>query len=66
LLFLQTKAAINDTIKQIKANGFGVKVKDDLSDYDLSCKEKTKAWLGEPHLIKSLENKFGDLVKSLQ
>jgi hypothetical protein len=64
------EAAINDTIEQIKANGFGVKVEDDLSDY-LSCnivfnKEKTKAWLGQPHLIKSLEKKFGDLVKSLQ
>ena len=43
---------------------------DDLSDY-LSCKilfdkDKKKAWLGQPHLIKNIESKFGDMVRNLQ
>jgi hypothetical protein len=62
--------AINDTIAQMKTKGFGVKVEDNLSDY-LSCNiafndQKTKAWLGQPHLIKNLEKKFGELVTGLQ
>jgi hypothetical protein len=64
------KEAIQDTITKIIANGFDVKVKDDLTDY-LSCnilfnKNKTKAWLGQPHLIKNLEKKYGEAIKSLQ
>jgi hypothetical protein len=64
------EAAIEQTIKQLKESGFGVKVEDNLNDY-LSCnivfdKLKTKAWLGQPHLIKNLEQKFGELVASLQ
>jgi hypothetical protein len=52
-------AAIDDSIKGIVKNGLY-----------LSCeirfnKAKTKAWLGQPHLIKKLEKKFGDLVKHL-
>ena len=47
-----------------------MKVEDDLSNY-LSCKiifdkEKKKAWLGQPHLIKNLETKFGASVNGLQ
>ena len=42
---------------------------EEVKDY-LSCeivfnKDRTKAWLGQPHLIKSLRSKFGDLVKSM-
>ncbi len=64
------KEAIQDTITKIIANSFDVKVEDDLTDY-LSCnilfnKNKTKAWLGQPHLIKNLEKKYGEAVKSLQ
>lgn len=64
------EAAINDTIKKIVASGFEVKVEESLADY-LSCnilsnKDKTRAWLGQPHLIKSLEKKFVDAVTSLQ
>jgi hypothetical protein len=45
-------------------------VENSLADY-LSCnilfnKDKTRAWLGQPHLIKNLEKKFGDAVTSLQ
>jgi hypothetical protein len=61
---------IQDTIEKIKKSGFGVTVEDTLTDY-LSCKilfnnEKTKAWLGQPHLIKKLERKFGSMVSNLQ
>jgi hypothetical protein len=61
--------ALDDSIVGLKKY-FKIKVKDDLTDY-LSCeirfdKNKTKAWLGQPHLIKNLESKFGDLVKSSQ
>ena len=62
--------AIERVIKDIVSTGYTVKVEDDLSDY-LSCKiifdkEKKKAWLGQPHLIKNLETKFGEDVKGLQ
>jgi hypothetical protein len=58
--------AILETIELMKESGFGVTVEDDLTDY-LSCnivfnKERTKAWLGQPHLIKNLEKKYGQLV----
>ena len=41
-----------------------------LQDY-LSCKikfsdKKKHAWLGQPHLINNLENKFGGLVNHIQ
>jgi hypothetical protein len=61
---------IEGTIKQLKKSRFGVKVEDNLRDY-LSCniifdKNKIKAWLGQPHLIKNLEQNFGELLTNLQ
>ena len=43
---------------------FSVKIQNDLADY-LGCefymnKEKTRGWLGQPSVIKSLEQKFGE------
>ena len=57
--------AIEEMLKKLKEH-FNVKTEDNLSDY-LSCeivfnKEKTKALLGQPHLIKKMEKKFGDKV----
>jgi hypothetical protein len=65
----RNEAAINDSIKGIVKNGLNVTVEDDLEDY-LSCeirfnKTRTKVWLGQPHLIKKLEKKFGEMVKGL-
>jgi hypothetical protein len=62
-------AAINDSIKGIVKNGLDETIKNDLKDY-LSCeirfnKARTKAWLGQPHLIKKLKKKFRDLIKHL-
>jgi hypothetical protein len=63
------ESALDDSIIGLRKH-FKIKVVDDLTDY-LSCeirfnKDKTKAWLGQPHLVKNLEKKFGDLVKSSQ
>ena len=46
-----------------------MKIEDDLEDY-LSCKihfskENFSAWLGQPHLLATLERKFGSLVTSV-
>ena len=62
--------AVEDTIEQLKKNGFVVKVEDDLRDY-LSCEirfnsDRTKAWLGQPHLLANLERKFGKDVHSMR
>ena len=43
---------------------FSVKIQHNLADY-LGCEffmneEKTKGWLGQPSIIKSLEQKFGE------
>jgi hypothetical protein len=39
---------------------------DYLSYNILFSKDKKRAWLGQPHLIRSLEKKFSDMTKSLQ
>ena len=46
-----------------------MKIVEGLQDY-LSCKikiseDKMRAWLGQPHLIKNLENKFSGLVNEV-
>ena len=56
-------ATIDDTIEALKSKGLVLKIVEGLQDY-LSCKikiseDKKCAWLGQPHLIKNLENKFG-------
>ena len=43
---------------------FSVKIQHNLADY-LGCefhmnKERTRGWLGQPSIIKSLEQKFGE------
>ncbi len=55
--------AIEDTIEQLKKNGFVVKVENDLK-YRLYCEirfnsDRTKAWSGQPRLLANLERKFG-------
>ena len=69
-LFVGHEKLIQDTVEGIKKWGLEVKIENDLSDY-LSCKilfnkDRSKAWLGQPHLIKSLNEKFGESVKNLQ
>ena len=64
-----TQQLIDDTIKKLKNIGFELKVMDDFTDY-LSCEivfseDRSKAWIGQPHLLKKLENKFSELTKGL-
>mmetsp|Transcript_11032 Transcript_11032/g.16150 ORF Transcript_11032/g.16150 Transcript_11032/m.16150 type:complete len:82 (+) Transcript_11032:8767-9012(+) len=61
-LMVGDSAAIYEAIEQIKSHGLKLKIEDDLKGY-LSCKiklseDKKKAWLGQPHLIANLVNKF--------
>ena len=58
-------AVIDDAIEALKSMGL-----EGLKDH-LSCKikfpdDKKHAWLGQPHLFKNLENKFGWLVNNIQ
>jgi hypothetical protein len=59
---------MEQVIKDIEMNGLKLKVEYNTNDY-LSCEilfneEKTKAWLGQPHLMKKIENSYGYLVKN--
>ena len=68
LMMGHTKA-IEAAIKDIEEEGFKLSVEGTLQDY-LSCeitfaKNKRKAWIHQPHLIKKLEEKFGNLVNHL-
>ena len=62
-------ATIDDAIPALKNKGLVLKIVEGLQDY-LSCKIKIsdnekRAWLGQPHMIKNLENKFGRLVNKV-
>ena len=62
-------ATIDDTIEALKNKGLVLKIMEGLQNY-LSCKinfsdDKKCAWLGQPHLIKNLENKLGGLINEV-
>jgi len=64
------KKALQEFVLELKEHGLVIKVAEGLKDY-LSCsivvsEDKKKAWIGQPHLIKKLDKKFGELVKNLQ
>ena len=57
---------IEQFIVDLKSSGFKLKVENVPTDY-LSCeirfnRDKSCAWLGQPHLVKRLERSFGNLV----
>ena len=61
--------AVHQAIVDIKSR-FNITIEESLADY-LSCeikfdKNKTKAWIGQPHLMKKLRNKFETMVSDLQ
>jgi len=69
-LMIGKQEAIDDAIAGLEKSGFKLKIENELTDY-LSCniifnKSKTKAWVGQPHLLKNLREKFGERVKKLQ
>ena len=63
MLIIGKKEQIQDFASKIQKE-FSVKIQDNLADY-LGCKfhmnkERTRGWLGQPSIIKSLEQKFGE------
>ena len=63
MLIIGKKEQIQDFASKIQKE-FSVKIEHNLADY-LGCefhmnKERTRGWLGQPSIIKSLENKFGE------
>ena len=68
-LMVGDMAAIDDAISALKRNGLVLKFMEGLQDY-LSCKikfssDKNRAWLGQSHLIKNLEKKFGEHMQDI-
>ena len=67
-LAIGDEAALDEVIENLKEFGFQLKVVNDLVDY-LSCRiiqEEGKIWILQPHLLKHLEQKFGEEVSGLQ
>ena len=63
ILIIGKKEQIQDFASKIQKE-FSVKIQHNLTDY-LGCefhmnKERTRGWLGQPSIIKSLEQKFGE------
>jgi len=58
--------ALEQLVHDLKSEGLSVKVLWDLKDY-LSCTiaisdDKQSAWIGQPHMVKKLEERFGYMV----
>ena len=69
-LMIGDMATIDDAIEALKSKGLVLKIVEGLQEY-LSCKvkfseDKKRAWLGQPHLMKNTEKKFGKLVQYVQ
>ena len=63
------EAAIKDTLQGLMDNGLTY-TRESLTDY-LSCevifdKQETKAWIGQPHMMKKLKREFWKEVETLQ
>ena len=64
------RGAINEMFEELKHNGINITTEEHLEDY-ISCevvfnKTGTKAWLGQPHMIKKIRQAFGDQVAHLK
>jgi len=62
--------APEELVKDLKKHRLLVKVTEDMTDY-LSCniafsQDRKSAWIGQPHLIQKLKEKFGAMVEDLQ
>jgi hypothetical protein len=63
-------AALKKVCEQVKQSGLEITVEDKLTDY-LSCEirfndDRTKAWIGQPHMTKKIEQVFGEEVAKRQ
>ena len=61
---------IKEVILDMRRMGFTLKIEMNMTDY-LSCqiefsKNRDKVWIGQPHLIKKLKDKFGEEASKLQ
>jgi hypothetical protein len=61
---------IESVIKEMKQEGFTLKIERNMTDY-LSCqiefsKDRKKAWIGQPHLMKKIKDTFWNQVAKLQ
>ena len=57
--------AIDEATNQLKEK-FSIKIEDEQNDY-LGCEfhmSEVGGWLGQPHIFKALEMKFGDILKN--
>ena len=62
--------ALRQMLKEIVLHGLNITVETKFTDY-LSCEikfsdDKTKAWIGQPHMVKKIEATFGTEVSGLQ
>ena len=69
-LLIGDPLAIEQATQELKEKKLVLKVDDNLNDY-LSCDirfsaKQDKAWIGQPHLIANLEDKFGEKVNKLR
>ena len=68
-LVIGDSKAMNATINHMRAKGLSLKIEEELTDY-LSCqiklnRKEKKGWIGQPHLIRDLEERFGKMVNHL-
>ena len=69
-LLIGDPPAIQEAIQDLKEKGLVLKIDDNLNDYlswDIRFSdEKDRAWIGQPHLIANLQDKFGEKVNKLR
>ena len=68
-LMIGDMATTDYVIEPLKRKGLLLKIVEGLEDY-LSCKikfsdDKKREWLGQSHIIKNVEEKFGKLVQDV-
>ena len=68
-LLIGNKTTIRKTVKQLKKE-FNVTVKEDTGDYlgceVLTSENKRVSWIGQPHLDKNLQYRFGTLTNDMR
>ncbi len=69
-LCVGNKPALRQFFDQLREKSLELKVTEDMEDY-LSCqvlfsKDKKKAWLGQPHMVKKILSSFGKLVEDVR
>jgi hypothetical protein len=62
--------AKREVIQLIEKETLELKVQENVTDY-LGCeivinKSRTKAWIGQPHMVNKIEKSFGELVKNMK